>query len=294
MPGTSSCPASPLGPSVAERVSLRTRGLTFDVHIGGPADGPPVLLLHGFPQNANEWAQVAEDLRARGARTIAPDLRGYSPGARPRAVSAYRAAELAADVVGMLDVLDIRRAHLVGHDWGALTAWYVAGSAADRVKSLTALSVPHPQAFARAVRTDPDQQERSAYFALFRQPGVAEETLLADDALGLRAFFHGSTMSPAVLDGYVAPLRAPSALTAALNYYRAMSLTDPTALGPIDLPVTFVWSDDDMAIGRVAAEGCAEFCTSEYRYVELAGVSHWVVDDSPLDVLDAAAHRIGL
>jgi pimeloyl-ACP methyl ester carboxylesterase len=279
---------------VAERLEVRARGLTFEVRLGGRPDGPPVVLLHGFPQNARQWDRVAVELEMRGARTIIPDLRGYSPGARPLDVASYRAEELAADVVGLLDALDTPRAHIVGHDWGALTAWYVAGTHPRRVSTLTAVSVPHPHAFARAVRTDADQKQRSAYFALFRQAGVAEDTLLADDALGLRAMFHGSTMGPVEVDRYVSPMQQPGALTAALNFYRAMSLTNPTDLGPIDLPVTYVWSDDDMAIGRAAAEGCAQFCTDEYRFVELPGVSHWVVDDRPCDIVDAVTHRIDL
>src|SRR5450631_2668786 len=97
--------------------------LTFTADAAGPTDGPAVLLLHGFPEGARCWGAVMASLAEAGLRALAPDQRGYSPGARPDGVQAYSLELLVDDVLGMLDVLGVRRAHLVGHDWGAVVAW---------------------------------------------------------------------------------------------------------------------------------------------------------------------------
>ncbi|WP_203900662.1 alpha/beta fold hydrolase [Virgisporangium aliadipatigenens] len=267
---------------------VTTRGLTFDVDVAGPEDGPPVLLLHGFPENRHMWAPVVPFLHAAGLRTIAPDQRGYSPGARPSEVEAYHVDELAADALALLDALGIDRAHVVGHDWGAVVGWRLAAHHAARVLTWTAVSVPHPAAFDTAVRDDPDQQRRSSYILLFRQQGKAEEVLLADDAARLRRLFDDARVSSA---RYVEPLREPGALTAALNWYRAYNRRvsgDPT---PVSVPTTFVWSDGDVAIGPTAAHGCAAHVSADYRMVTLGGVTHWIAEQAPAALAGAIIDR---
>jgi pimeloyl-ACP methyl ester carboxylesterase len=103
---------------------IEARGLTFDVRLGGPDDGDPVLLLHGFPQNSLEWTGIEPQLHEAGLRTIAPDQRGYSPGARPLDPAAYQVGEAAEDAIALLDALDLASAHVVGPDWGGLAAWF--------------------------------------------------------------------------------------------------------------------------------------------------------------------------
>ena len=264
-------------------MQITARSCTFDVSAGGPEGGEPVLLLHGFPQHRGEWAAVTPPLHAAGLRTYALDQRGTSPGARPAQVAAYRITECALDAVAVLDALDIPAVHLVGHDWGAICAWHVALRHPARVRTLTAVSVPHPHAMAYAYANDPDQRERSAYIKLFRQAGKAEEVLLADGARRLRAVF--APLPDA--EDYVRPLLEPGALTAALNWYRAMSPLDLVGLGTATVPTTFVWSDGDMAIGPTAARACAEHVAADYRFVPLAGVSHWIPDEAPADVAAA-------
>ncbi|WP_433209871.1 alpha/beta fold hydrolase [Dactylosporangium sp. CS-047395] len=271
-------------------MKITARSLTFDVVAGGPEDGEPVLLLHGFPQHSGEWAAVTPLLHAAGLRTYALDQRGTSPGARPAAVEDYRITECALDAVAVLDALDIASVHLVGHDWGAICAWHVALRHADRVRTLTAVSVPHPHASAYAYANDPDQKERSAYIKLFRRPGKAESVLLDDGARRLRAIF--APLSD--VDGYVAPLLEPGALTAALNWYRAMSSLDLVGLGAATVPTTYVWSDGDVAIGPTAARACADFVAADYRFVPLAGISHWIPDEAPSEVANAILARAGV
>ncbi|MGC4874731.1 alpha/beta fold hydrolase [Micromonospora sp. DT43] len=272
-------------------MQVDARGLTFEVRTGGPSDGVPVLLLHGFPQHSGEWDEVVPALHAAGLRTYALDQRGYSPNARPEAVAAYRIPELVADAVAVLDALGVHAVHLVGHDWGAIVAWAVAAAHPDRVRTLTAVSVPHPAAMAHALGTDTEQKARSSYIALFRKPGKAEKVLLAWHATALRRML-GGVGDASRVNRYADPMREPGALTAALNWYRAMSRTDLASVGPVAVPTTYVWSDRDIAIGRTAAEACAANVTGDYRFVPLPGVTHWIPDAAPAALAEAVLARV--
>ena len=271
---------------------IEARGLTFNVRTGGARDGAPVLLLHGFPQNALMWETIEPALHAAGLRTFAPNQRGYSAGARPSEVEAYALPELVDDVLAIMDVAGIDRAHVVGHDWGAVVGWELASRHPDRVRTLTAVSVPHPRAFARALLTSPDQLRRSAYVLLLRRERTAERFLTDQDGKRLRRAFDGSGLADVDVNRYVAPMLVPDALTAALNWYRALSLIGRPATGPVALPTTFVWSDRDAAVGRVAAERCGKHVTGDYRFVELPGVSHWIADQAPQELTDAVLARV--
>jgi pimeloyl-ACP methyl ester carboxylesterase len=268
---------------------VATRGLTFDVHAGGPPDGEPVLLLHGFPQHSGEWAGVVPVLHAAGLRAYGLDQRGYSPGARPAAVEDYRMAECVADALAVLDALRVDAAHVVGHDWGAVVAWHIAAQHPHRVRTLTAVSVPHPSAMSHAMATDAGQRVRSSYIVLFRMEGKAERVLLAADGAALRRMVSGTGRA----DEYVAPMLVPGALTAALNWYRAMSRTDLGGIGPVAVPTTYVWSDGDPAVGATAAKACGAYVTGDYEFVPLTGVSHWIPDEAPQTLADAVLARVG-
>lgn len=263
--------------------------LTFDVHTLGPEGGDAVILLHGFPETSLSWNQVAPRLAEAGLRVIAFDQRGYSPGARPADVSSYGTDLLAGDVIGVADALDVERFHLVGHDWGSAVAWVVAGRWAERVRTLTAVSVPHLAAYNAALRDDPDQRERASYISLLRQEGKAEDLLLADGARRLSAMY-GDAVPVALVVRYVAHLAEPGALTAALSWYRAMS--DDLADTPrTQVPTTFVWGALDQAIGRVPAEACGEFVDADYRFVELDGIGHWIPEQAPDSLAEAILVR---
>jgi len=277
-----------------ELLRIDVGDLTFDVRADGPEDGRPVLLLHGFPQTAASWNAVTPLLAEANLRTYAPDQLGYSPGARPDEVDAYSAQNVAQVTCDLMTALGLPRADVVGHDWGANVAWTLAAWHPDRVRSLTAVSVPHPAAYTAAFRADPEQKERSGYIRLFWQAGKAEEVLLADDARRLRRMLSGSdgeTGVPAeAIDEYVAVLSAPGALTAALNWYRAMS--SGTRVDPVGVPTTYVWSDGDVAIGRTAAEACVNHVTGDYSFVELSGVTHWIPEQAPEQLVEAILGRL--
>src|SRR3954466_6803281 len=220
-----------------ELLQVDVGDLTFDVRADGPDDGRPVLLLHGFPETSLSWAAVTPLLTEAGLRTYAPDQLGYSPGARPAEVGAYAVQNVAQVTADLMTALEIPRADVVGHDWGANTAWALAAWHPDRVRSLTAVSVPHPGAFTAAYRADPEQKERSAYIRLFWQEGKAEEVLLEDGARRLRRML-GSRAETGIpedaVEEYVEVLSAPGALTAALNWYRAMD--SGTRVDPVAVP----------------------------------------------------------
>ena len=270
-------------------MKLRVRGLEFDVAVDGPEGGAPVLLLHGFPQNSTMWDQIAPVLHANGYSTIAPDQRGYSPGARPSEVDAYAMGECVDDALAILDALDIAQADVVGHDWGSVVAWHLAAGHPDRAKTLTAVSVPHPTGFGAAMATDEDQKQRSAYIGFFRQAGRSEDVLLEDDGIRIRAMFAGCT--PERTEAYVAPMLSRDALTGALNWYRAMT---PQTMGcaRVVVPTTYVWSDADIAVGATAARSCADYVDGDYRFVEINGISHWIADEAPGALGEAILARI--
>ncbi len=257
----------------------RLEVLVWDADGTGMGDEPvpTVLALHGFPESANEWRPVAEILARNGVRVVAPLQRGYSPGARPTAVEDYSIELLAEDVLAVAEHLQLGAFHLVGHDWGACVAWWLAGHQPNRLTSLVAISVPHLGAFAEAIGTDPDQQERSAYFTLFREPGKAEDVLLADGARRLRAMFTDAVPEDLVTQ-HMDVVGTRDGLTGALNWYRAMRSYE---LPDVSVPTTFIWGDQDMAIARSGAEATAERMTGDYRFVPVSGGGHWIPEENP-------------
>ena len=265
--------------------TFRRNGLTFDVRDGGSPDGEAVVLLHGFPQDSTAWARVEQLLHGQGLRTLAPDQRGYSPGARPRGRSAYRLSETAADVLALLDAAGLESAHVVGHDWGALVAWALAAWHPGRVRTLTALSVPHPGAMARAFVTS-DQALRSSYMGLFQLPVLPERLILANDAALLRRLLSRGGLPDDAVQRYVDRMREPGALTAALGWYRAMPWSARQRVGRIRVPTLHLWSTGDAFMGRAATEDTARFVDAPYRLEVLQGVSHWIPERAPDVVAD--------
>ncbi len=250
-------------------------GLVLDAVDDGPPDGQVVLLLHGFPQTSWSWREVWPPLVDAGFRVVAPDQRGYSPDARPDGVEHYRLSALVADALSVLDAVGAQAAHVVGHDWGAAVAWHLAGRHPQRVRTLTAVSVPHPLAFVEALRNDDDQRRRSRYMKDWQDP-AAEQQLLDR---GLDKLF--GAVPGVDLSVYDEHMREPGALTAALAWYRAQSVADLEGLGPITVPTLHVWSDQDAALGPAAAHATAAHVQGPYRFEVLEGISHWVPEQAP-------------
>jgi pimeloyl-ACP methyl ester carboxylesterase len=255
--------------------SCERNGLTFDVLEGGPTDGEPVVLLHGFPQDKSAWDRVSPALHQHGLRTLAVDQRGYSPGARPRGRAAYRLRETTADVLAVLDEAGLKSAHVVGHDWGGIVAWALGAWHPDRVRTLTALSVPHPAAMAKAMVTS-DQALRSYYMGLFQLPVLPERLLLAGDGAALRRMLRSGGLPSDAVDRYVARMREPGALSAALGWYRALPWSGRDPVGKVRVPTLHVWSTGDAFLGRAATEATSRFVDAPYRLEVLDDVSHWI------------------
>jgi pimeloyl-ACP methyl ester carboxylesterase len=255
--------------------SFQRDGLTFDVRDAGPADGEPVVLLHGFPQDSTAWDHVAPALHQAGLRTLAPDQRGCSPMARPRGRGRYRLRETTADVLALLDAAGLESAHVVGHDWGGIVAWALAAWHPDRVRTLTALSVPHPAAMAKAMVTS-DQALRSYYMFLFQLPVLPERLLLSGGGTPLRRMLRGGGLSREAADHYVARMGEPGALSAMLGWYRAVPLSGGDRPGQVRVPTLHVWSTGDTFLGRAGIDATAQFVDAPYRLEVLEGVSHWI------------------
>ena len=276
--GATSTGAGGSGVGIA-MTQIEVGGFTFDVRTAGPEDGEAVILLHGFPQTSYEWRHQIRGLAAAGFRVVAPDQRGYSPGARPQDVADYALPLLVQDVIGVADAVGAERFHIVGHDWGAAVAWTIAVAARDRVISANPVSVPHPDAFAR-VLSDPTscQVEASSYFDVFVQPD-SEDAFLANDRALLRGIYDG--IDGAAVDEYVRVLGSKAALGAALNWYRA-NIGDRNlqgaALGPVEVPTMFTWSDGDTALCIDGALLTEEYVDGPYRFEVLEGVNHWIPD----------------
>lgn len=251
--------------------------LRFTVDVAGPASGAPVLMLHGFPQNRRMWRDQLRALSDAGFHAIAPDQRGYSPGARPGRVEAYAADLLIADAIAMMHARGAERFHLVGHDWGGQLAWLIAAAHPDRVATLSVLSRPHPAAFARALAEDPEQAERSQHHQGFRRP-EAIERLRRDDFKSLRRGLQAEGIADPEL--YLRPLGEEGAMEAAINWYRASGIA-LASIPAVMMPTLYVWGANDASVGRRAAELTREFVRAPYQFVEIEGGGHFIVDQMP-------------
>ena len=266
------------------RTDISANSFRFTADIAGDASAPLVLLLHGFPQTRYTWRHQLPALAAAGFRAVAPDQRGYSPGARPIGVEHYGVDALIADALAIADELAAPRFHLVGHDWGGQLAWLLAARHADRVRTLTVLSRPHPAAFARALASDPKQGERSKHHRAFQDPNTAA-LLIEDGAKRLRRMLRDHGVPEPDAEAYVAPLSTHAAIDAALNWYRAafrgastLAMSDVPA---VRMPTLFLWGDADLTVGRPAAEATREFAKGSYRFVVIPGAGHFLTDQAP-------------
>lgn len=252
--------------------------LSFPLRDSGPPDAEAVILLHGFPQTGSSWDALTPFLTSAGYRVLAPDQRGYAPGAQPRGRRAYRMSELAGDVVALLDEAGIERAHVVGHDWGAAVAWTLAAQAPERLHSVTGLSVPHPAAMRPAALTS-TQGLRSWYLLMFQLPWLPERLLGPRRPRGRRRLVRalvGSGQTREAAERDAAAMAHPGVFTGALNWYRAVPFGRLPAT--VTVPALFLWGRRDPYIGRRAASLCGRYVTGAYEFRELPG-GHWIQDD---------------
>ncbi len=268
---------------------IEAGGLEFRLRVAGmDNDGPAILLLHGFPETSLMWQPLLTAAAARGFRAAAFDQRGYSPGARPGAVEQYHLRHLSGDAIAVADALGFQRFHLVGHDWGAAVGWYTAASIPARIESYSALAIPHLDAFFDAVQNDPEQRERSAYFDFNRRPFVPEFIAMFAGQRMLKRLL--ASLPAAQQAEYLGLLAEPGALTAALNWYRAMDIAelrkDPLVAAATAVPTLFLWGERDRVVAPAAIEAQRRHIAAPYDPRRL-DAGHALIQQQPAVVIDA-------
>lgn len=261
-----------------------------DVHLhiaeAGPADGPLVVFLHGFPEFWWSWRHQLDAFAAAGFRAVAPDLRGYHLSDKPAGVRAYEVEALAGDVAGLIRALGRTEATIVGHDWGAVVAWSFAMLHGAMTTRLAILNVPHPLAMLHGMRTG-RQLRKSWYIFFFQLPRLPEWLITRNHFAFIRRTFAGDGVPDADITRYVDALRQPGAVQSAVHYYRATIRRGfagrMAAITPITVPVLVIWGDRDRYLGRELADPPADL-VPQARVVHLPDASHWVQTAAPAQV----------
>ena len=272
-------------------------------HYVTAGEGDPVVFLHGFPEFWYGWRRQLPAVAEAGYRTIAPDLRGYNRTERPAGVEQYRLDVLVEDVVALVETLCDGSATIVGHDWGGLIAWEVAGRRPDVVDRLAILNAPHPELYDRELRSL-DQLLRSWYILYFQLPVVPDRLLGAFDARLVRWLFENASefenaFTPEDIDRYCRAVSRPGAPTAAINYYRALfraTIRDELPLlsrpghppgamqaGRIDVPTLVCWGLQDVALVPELTVGLDEW-VSDLRLERFPAASHWLHHELPEEI----------
>jgi len=254
----------------------------------GRASDPLVVLLHGFPEHWYSWRHQIPALARAGFRVIAPDMRGYNLSSKPEGVRAYRSRKLAQDIVELVHAVGATRARIVGHDWGGGVAWCVAMWHPDIVEQLAVLNCPHPLRMMRGF-SSLGQLKKSWYMFFFQLPMMPERAIARHDFAFVRKVLRRDTVrrdafSDEDIERYVEALSQPGALTAMINYYRAMMQRDifvePRRMRRVDVPVLVVWGEQDSALGSELATPPARW-VARARVERIPDASHWVQVDRP-------------
>lgn len=268
-----------------ELARLRANGLSFHAALAGPTEGPLVVLLHGFPEFWYGWRHQIGPLAAAGFRVLAPDQRGYNLSDKPEGIAAYALDRLAEDIAGLATAVGRKRFAVVGHDWGGVVAWHLARRFPDRVERAAVLNAPDPATMDRFARSRPRQLARSWYVAFFQLPALPEAVLRAGGFAWLRQALRASsrpgTFTDADLARYRAAWEQPGALTAMLNWYRALRLRPRVgAAGPVEPPVRVIWGDGDRFLERELADLGAAGC-ARGQALHLPEATHWIQHEEP-------------
>ncbi|MEO7206123.1 MAG: alpha/beta hydrolase [Steroidobacteraceae bacterium] len=268
-------------------LTIRANGIDFHVATTGSGEHL-ALCLHGFPESSYSWRHQMPLLAQMGFRVWAPDLRGYGASSRPLGVRAYALEHLEEDVAALIEASGAKDVVLVGHDWGAVIAWYYAMFGRLRISKLIIMNVPHPALMERGWRTR-QQLAKSWYIFFFQLPWIPEWGLARRGCEAIGRAFRGMAVDKSrfpdeVLRVYREAAAAPGALTAMLNYYRALirGLRRIRRRGTpqIDTPTLMIWGEVDAALGKELTYGTEKYVSNlTLRY--LPNVSHWVQQEAP-------------
>lgn len=268
--------------------SVRSEGLLLHVEVAG--EGPPVVLLHGFPESARSWRHQIAPLVQAGFSVWMPNLRGYPPSAMPTRREAYRLPHLVEDLAAVVRHTGWPRAHIVGHDWGGIIAWAFAGARPDMLDRLVILNAPHMHIYAEKLWRS-SQWRRSWYVAFFQLPWLPEKVIAAFDYRALRRLFsklpaRKGAFAAEDIAAYVAGMATPGALKAALDYYRANVAAAGMALAVkahTDARTLIIWGRKDPALGAFLLDGVERFAP-HVRIHWIADAGHWVQNEAPEEV----------
>jgi pimeloyl-ACP methyl ester carboxylesterase len=276
-----------------EQVKIKVSNFIFDCRVSGNSSDELVILLHGFPETSFMYEPLIKDLSSLGYYCIAPNLRGYSGGARPKGKRNYTLDKLVEDVMAIAKTTGKEKFHLIGHDWGAAIGWHIAHDHEASLLSWTALSVPHTQSFFNAILYDKEQRKKSYYMWLFQLPLLPELSLKFMNMRVLRKLW--TEHSPQEVEDYIRILKEKGALSASLHYYRAnfklkKRAKKGTLLGDIDVPTLYLWGKEDLAVGYAGANNCYKHIKGDYTFLALDS-DHWLVQRSYTQVKTAiSAH----
>lgn len=271
---------------------VRTNGITLHVVFTGPEDGPPVLLLHGFPEFWYGWRHQIPFLAGLGFRVIVPDQRGYNLSDKPLGVAAYRLDVLVQDVVGLVAALGYQSVYLVGHDWGAAVAWWTAYTAPQVVRKLVILNVPFPTILVEQMQSGNwEQLRKSWYMFAFQLPWLPEQGFHRENKGEGRNILLASsrkgTFLPEELIEYERAWQRPGAVRAMINWYRAAGRYLPfqkmPAAGAIQTPTLMLWGERDVALGKELAPLSIVLC-AQGELVFFPDASHWLQHDEAVGV----------
>jgi epoxide hydrolase 4 len=263
-------------------------GVSLNVARAGA--GPPVVLLHGFPESWVVWRRQMAALFEAGFGVHAAELRGYGASDRPPGRKAYRLARLVEDMAALVLATRADRAHVVGHDWGGVIAWAFAERYPELLDRLVILNAPHPRSYLRRVWR-PSQLARSWYVLFFQLPWLPERVLSANDFAAIRRMYRRLpsgriAFSEQDIDDILEALRPPGALTAALNYYRAnvTSLARASAAKrPIKAETLVVWGERDPSLSTVLLERISTVAPN-VRVARFPEFGHWIQNEAPDEV----------
>jgi len=260
---------------------IETNGIKLHVMEAGPADGPMILFLHGFPEFWYAWRKQLQYFADKGYLVVAPDQRGYNLSDKPQGIAAYKIDELAKDIVGLIDAYGRKQINLVGHDWGASVSWWVALKYPERIKKLVILNVPHPKVMAKHVFTNTEQMKKSWYIFYFQIPGAVEHLASSKNYEWVIQLITTSAnpgaFTPSELEEYRKAFSLPGAFSAMVNWYRAMVQTkqEPPASFDVTMPMILMWGEDDVAMLPELADESMPYC-KQGCLIKFPGTSHWI------------------
>jgi len=259
-------------------------GVTLHVAEAGPDEGPLVILLHGFPEFWFGWRHQIGPLANAGFHLVMPDQRGYNLSDKPSGIASYDVDKLSDDVIALAAHYTSGPFHLVGHDWGAVAAWWTATRFTQRVRTLCVLNCPHPAIWRSAMDSDPAQRRASWYVRAFSVPWLPEMMMRSGNYRALVGAIRGSkrAVSDADVDKYRTAWRQRGALTAMVNWYRAILRRKfaPVAPRSIGMPVHIIWGRNDPYALPALAEASKALCANA-QLTFLPDATHWVAHDEP-------------